>query len=157
MQEHKEKVTLLFGTQTGTAERFAKQLKTELQQKYGDDTLYNVLDIEDYKHEDKLQDEKLVILMLATYGDGEPTDNAANFFNWLQESAGEAKEDESKKILTVSPYCQEPNAADMQARAKEVLVTLRPVICDCLQTSFATGVCFTVSMSAVDSTHHHDL
>lgn len=104
--EGKEKVTLLFGTQTGTAERFAKQLRTELQQRFGEQMLYNVIDIEEYAHEEKLQDEKLVFLVLATYGDGEPTDNAANFFNWVTEAAREAKEDPSGKILQVSSLCR---------------------------------------------------
>jgi hypothetical protein len=31
----KPKITILFGTQTGTAERFSKQLKSELQSRYG--------------------------------------------------------------------------------------------------------------------------
>lgn len=99
--DSREKVTFLFGTQTGTAERFAKELRSELQQRFGDGTRYNVIDIEDYSHEDLLADEKLVFFMLATYGDGEPTDNAANFFSWVTDAAKAAKEDESQKILQV--------------------------------------------------------
>ena len=94
-------VTLLFGTQTGTAERFCKQLKRELKQKFGEDTRYRIIDVEEYEHEEDLQHEKLVILMLATYGDGEPTDNAANFFNWVVDTAKEAEEDDEKKCLQV--------------------------------------------------------
>ena len=81
----------MFGTQTGTAERFSKQLKTDFLQRYGDDMAYDVTDMEDYVHEEKLQGERLVLLVLATYGDGEPTDNAANFFAWITRAANEAE------------------------------------------------------------------
>lgn len=60
---------------------------------------YNVVDIEEYIHEDKFPKEKLVFLMLATYGDGEPTDNAANFYSWITRAANEV--DDSTKILQV--------------------------------------------------------
>ena len=100
-KEVKGHCSILFGTQTGTAERFSKQLKGDLLQRYGDDTAYNVIDIEEYVHEDKLAREKLVFLMLATYGDGEPTDNAANFYAWVTRSANEAAQS-GEKILQVS-------------------------------------------------------
>ena len=38
----KRRAVLLYGTQTGTAERFSKQLKGELQTRYGDETAFEV-------------------------------------------------------------------------------------------------------------------
>ena len=100
-KEPKARVSLLFGTQTGTAERFSKQLKTELAQRYGDDTAYDTYDIEDYTHEEKLPQERLVFLLLATYGDGEPTDNAAAFYTWVTKAASEADKGTGEKLLQV--------------------------------------------------------
>ncbi|WIA17179.1 hypothetical protein OEZ85_014062 [Tetradesmus obliquus] len=79
----KPSVRILYGTQTGTAERFSKQLGNELRRKYGDGTLVEVVDIENYKAERRLPKERLVLFLMATYGDGEPTDNAADFYSWI--------------------------------------------------------------------------
>lgn len=79
----KPSVRILYGTQTGTAERFAKQLGNELRRKYGDSTIIEVVDIENYKASTKLPKENLVLFLMATYGDGEPTDNAADFYSWI--------------------------------------------------------------------------
>lgn len=59
---------------------------------------YEVMDMEDYVHEEKLQTEKLVFLVLATYGDGEPTDNAANFYAWITRAASEAEQSGEKAL-----------------------------------------------------------
>jgi len=55
--------------QTGTAERFSKQLGNELRRKYGDGVVVEVVDIENYKAETRLPKEKLVLYLMATYGE----------------------------------------------------------------------------------------
>ena len=98
----KRRSVLLYGTQTGTAERFAKQLKGELQIRY-DDTAFEVMDTEEYKTEHQLPQESLVFLLLATYGDGEPTDNAADFYNWLIKASQDAEQACLLKVCMESP------------------------------------------------------
>jgi NADPH-ferrihemoprotein reductase len=93
-------IRILYGTQTGTAERFSKALGAELRRKYGDSTLVDVTDVENYKGEDRLGKERLVLFLMATYGDGEPTDNAADFYSWITAEA-EAVENGEKE-----PYMQ---------------------------------------------------
>ena len=97
------RVTVLYGTQTGTAERFSKQLANELRHKYGASTAVDVKDVENYKAEEKLSQEKLVILCMATYGDGEPTDNAAMFYTWLAKEADAVEAGEREPFLEVRP------------------------------------------------------
>jgi len=74
------KITILFGSETGTAEEFAFDLGTAVQSQ---DYRCEVGDFDDYQST-KLVDESLVIIVTSTYGNGEAPYNAEEMYNWLE-------------------------------------------------------------------------
>lgn len=76
-------VTILFGTQTGSAEALAKKLSKELQ---GKGFAPTVLGMDQYAKADLVNCERLLIIT-STYGEGDPPDNAVSFWQWLSGDA----------------------------------------------------------------------
>lgn len=83
MNETGKNCVIFYGSQTGTAEDYASRLAKEGSQRFGLKTI--VADIEDYDYEtlDTFPDDKVAFFVLATYGEGEPTDNAVEFYQFL--------------------------------------------------------------------------
>jgi sulfite reductase (NADPH) flavoprotein alpha-component len=74
-----EPLLVLFGSQTGTAEGLAKKLAKEAQSRGFAPT---ILPLNDFEQANIAAGGKAVIIS-STWGEGEPPDNAVNFWNWL--------------------------------------------------------------------------
>ncbi len=72
-------VTLLYGSQTGNAESLAKKF-IKLLKKSGFEP--EIHDLAAYDRS-RITKEKNLLVITSTYGDGEPPDNAADFYNWI--------------------------------------------------------------------------
>lgn len=81
------RLRILFGSQTGTGEKFAKQLQSKLSETYGGSVKAECADLETYAYSQKLDKEEYVFFLVATYGDGDPTDSAIEFDEWLAGAA----------------------------------------------------------------------
>ncbi|KAJ7378731.1 hypothetical protein OS493_021313 [Desmophyllum pertusum] len=81
----RKSIAIFYGSQTGTAEEFAGRLSKDAQ-RYGLKAL--VLDPEECDMEELARmgeiDNAMTIFVVATYGEGDPTDNAQEFYEWLQ-------------------------------------------------------------------------
>ncbi|KAF4962583.1 hypothetical protein FSARC_9361 [Fusarium sarcochroum] len=74
---------IFYGSQTGTAENYAQKLAREASSRYGLDPI--VADLEEYDCHDlaELSEQTILMFVLSTYGEGEPTDNATDFYNYI--------------------------------------------------------------------------
>lgn len=87
LKKNNKNAVVFFGSQTGTAEDYATKLSKELHSKFGLRVLNADLADFDYDNLLDLDPDYLVFFVVATYGEGEPTDNAVEFFNWLDNDA----------------------------------------------------------------------
>ncbi|KAF7237003.1 NADPH--cytochrome P450 reductase [Varanus komodoensis] len=87
MKKTGKNIVVFYGSQTGTAEEFANRLAKD-SQRYGmrgmsaDPEEYDLSDLSRLSEIEKA----LAVFCMATYGEGDPTDNAQDFYDWLQES-----------------------------------------------------------------------
>ncbi|CRG96779.1 flavodoxin-like protein [Plasmodium gallinaceum] len=77
----KNNVKIYFGSQGGTSADFAKELKYNLNDIFNIQA--EIIDLEFFNKEE-IKNFGIRVFIVSTYGDGEPTDNAIEFFKWLK-------------------------------------------------------------------------
>ncbi|EXJ75379.1 NADPH-cytochrome P450 reductase [Cladophialophora psammophila CBS 110553] len=96
MEESGKNCVIFYGSQTGTAEDYASRLAKEGHARFGLSTMTADLEDYDYENLDKFPEDKVAFFVMATYGEGEPTDNAVEFWEFMNQdppSFSEASED----------------------------------------------------------------
>nr|XP_033777494.1 NADPH--cytochrome P450 reductase isoform X2 [Geotrypetes seraphini] len=87
MKKTGKNIVVFYGSQTGTGEEFANRLSKDAH-RYGMQGMS--ADPEEYEMADLSRlteiSNSLAVFCLATYGEGDPTDNAEDFYDWLQEA-----------------------------------------------------------------------
>ena len=83
MEESSKNCVIFYGSQTGTAEDYASRLAKEGSSRFGLKTMTADLEDYDYDNLDVFPSDKIAIFVLATYGEGEPTDNAVEFYEFI--------------------------------------------------------------------------
>src|SRR5262245_41205934 len=78
-----EPLLIMYGSQTGTAENLAKRVGKESQSR---GFAPRVLALNDYAKAG-LPGTKHLVIISSTWGDGEPPDNAAEFWRWISADA----------------------------------------------------------------------
>ncbi|KAK7682418.1 hypothetical protein QCA50_014623 [Cerrena zonata] len=96
MKEGKKRLVIFYGSQTGTAEEYAIRIAKEAKSKFGLASL--VCDPEEYDFDnlDQLPEDSAVFFVMATYGEGEPTDNAVELCQKLSDESFEFSNGEHK-------------------------------------------------------------
>lgn len=90
-------VTVLWGSQTGNAEGLAKKLAKRMKK---GNLAPELVDLADYDVA-RLPKEKNLLIITSTYGDGEPPDNAAEFYEWLMGDEPPSMEGVSYSVLAL--------------------------------------------------------
>lgn len=86
LAETDKELVVFWGSQSGTAEGFANRLAREIALRFGVGALS--ADLSDFDPESVAQipDSKVVVFVLSTYGEGDPSDNTAEFWDWLNKA-----------------------------------------------------------------------
>lgn len=88
MEKVGAEIVIFWGSQSGTAERFANRLSKEIGQRFGRRAL--AADCSDYEAESikNLTKDKLALFIASTFGEGEPSDNVIDLWAWLHTAKG---------------------------------------------------------------------
>lgn len=98
MEELGTRCVVFYGSETGTAEEYAKRLVQEGKSWYGLDTLLADPSEFDFDNLDQVPSSKAVIFVLATAGEGDPTENATEFFNFVTAKSAEFSQYQSPAL-----------------------------------------------------------
>ena len=87
LEETGKNIVVFWGSQSGTAEGFAHRLAREISVRWGQESM--TADLSDYDPITiaEIPSSKLAIFIVSTYGEGDPSDNTANFWNWLSKAS----------------------------------------------------------------------
>lgn len=87
MKKTGKNIVVFYGSQTGTGEEFANRLAKDAH-RYGMKGMSADPEEYDLSELSRLTEieNSIAIFCLATYGEGDPTDNAQDFYDWLQEA-----------------------------------------------------------------------
>ncbi|KAK5083977.1 hypothetical protein LTR05_006484 [Lithohypha guttulata] len=99
MEESGKNCVIFYGSQTGTAEDYASRLAKEGSSRFGLKTMTADLEEYDYENLDQFPEDKLAFFVMATYGEGEPTDNAVEFWEFIQADSPSFSESSDEKPL----------------------------------------------------------
>ncbi|POR34952.1 NADPH--cytochrome P450 reductase [Tolypocladium paradoxum] len=83
LQEEGKDCVILYGSQTGTAEDYASRLAKEGKTRFALKTMVAGLDEYDFENIGDFPNDKVIMFVMATYGEGEPTDNAVEFYELI--------------------------------------------------------------------------
>ncbi|XP_071945366.1 NADPH--cytochrome P450 reductase-like [Antedon mediterranea] len=90
MKTTHKNIIIFYGSQTGTAEEFAGRLAKDAQ-RLGMKALIQdpeECEMEDLNHIKEIEN-SFAIFCMATYGEGDPTDNSQEFYDWLQDGTAD--------------------------------------------------------------------
>ena len=73
-------IYFFYGSQSGTAAKYSNILAEEAEKQ---DFIPRVIDLQDFTPE-LLKDGIIAVFLMATHGEGEPTDNSVKFYSWLR-------------------------------------------------------------------------
>jgi NADPH-ferrihemoprotein reductase len=80
---------MFFGSQTGTAEEYAIRLAKEAKTRFGLSSLVCDPEEYDFNNLDQVPSNSVVFFVVATYGEGDPTDNAQPFMDFIMDHSVE--------------------------------------------------------------------
>ena len=76
--------TIIFATQSGNAQQFAEELEKDTKSKNID---CKVLEADNVSSIDEFNNNKLIVFIFSTFGDGEPTDDAVDFTDMIKQDS----------------------------------------------------------------------
>jgi len=104
LNETGKNCVIFYGSQTGTAEDYASRLAKEGHSRFGLNTMTADLEDYDYENLDQFPEDKVAFFVMATYGEGEPTDNAVDFHEFITDENVSFSEASGEKPLANLKY-----------------------------------------------------